>query len=61
MKPSCFKCGHGGLYVCYDHAFGLELTNLTRGWRHRIESAWAIIWYSYSTANFGLIYAAIKK
>jgi len=23
--------------------------------------AWAIIWYSYSTANFGLIYAAIKK
>lgn len=22
---------------------------------------WAIIWYSYSTANFGLIYAALKK
>jgi len=23
--------------------------------------SWAIVWYSYSCANFGLIYAALKK
>ena len=25
------------------------------------NTPWAIIWYSYATANFGLIYAALRS
>jgi hypothetical protein len=37
------------LYACVGTSYGLK-GNIP----------WAIIWYSYSTANFGLIYAALK-